>query len=290
MENPIPTITLVVLAAMSIFAGVRAILSLRQRDRKGSTVLSQKLIVAVILAASMGLLIGFRVTTGSWQPITSHRDGLVLMACLLSIAILFIQSRDRLAGLSAFALPVLTFLLGWAVCASAWTYQAFHLTSLHPVWRGVHLTGVYLGTATCGLAGVAGVMYLYVQSALKNKDNLGGLGRMASLEALEALIIRAATLGFVLLTLGLVSGFIIAHYEGPGVAGERWIVPKVAMAVGAWLVYALLMNVRYASAFRGRRAAWLSVIGVVLLLGVYIAITSMPGRDQPQQTISMEGR
>jgi len=279
LNNPITTLTLIALTVLSVIAGVRALSLLRNRDRPMVASIPQRLAVLVIVLVTLLLFIGFWFESGSWQPVTSHRDGLVLMSCLLAAAVLFIQTRPRLVGLSAFALPVLTFMLGWSVCASAWTYHAFHLTDLHPVWRGVHLTGVYLGTACCGIAAVAGGMYLYVQARLKRKDSLGGLGRLASLEALESLIIRSATLGFMLLTLGLVSGFIVIRHNGPGLPDSWWMTPKIILATLAWGVYALLMNVRYASAFRGRRAAWLSVVGLILLLGTYIAVTRLPTND-----------
>jgi len=285
LNNPITTITLIALTVLSVIVGIRALLSLRSADQLTITSVPRRLAVALIGLVTLLLFIGFWVESGTWQPVTSHRDGLVLMSCLLAATVLFIQTRPRLAGLSAFALPVLTFLLGWSVCASAWTYRPFHLEDLHPVWRGVHLTGVYLGTACCGIAAVAGGMYLYVQARLKRKDNLGGLGKLASLEALEGLIIRSATLGFTLLTLGLVSGFIVISHNGPGLSD---MTPKIVMATLAWLVYALLMNVRYASAFRGRRAAWLSIVGLVLLLGTYAAVTHIPSSEAAPANVSVE--
>jgi ABC-type uncharacterized transport system permease subunit len=276
LNSPIITLTLSALALLSIIAGVRALLSLRNGDHPMVASITQRLIVVVITLTSLLLFILFWAESGTWQPVTSHRDGLVLMSCLLAATVLFIQSRPRLVGLSAFALPVLTFLLSWSVCASAWTYHPFNLPDLHPVWRGAHLAGVYMGTVCCGIATFAGGMYLYVQTRLKRKDDLGGLGGLASLETLEDLIIRSATLGFMLLTLGLVSGFIVISQDGPGLSTGWWITPKIFMSILAWLVYALLMNVRYASTFRGRRAAWLSVAGLLLLLGVYVAATLMP--------------
>src|SRR5690606_12443076 len=131
-------------------------------------------------------------------------------------AILFIQARPRLFGLSAFALPLLVLILAWAICASAWTYRPFDLQTLHPVWRAVHLGGVYLGTLSAAVAAIAGGMYLYVRSRLKRKAGLTSAVRLASLETLESLNIRAATLGFLLLTVGLASGAVILSDEGAG--------------------------------------------------------------------------
>lgn len=287
LANPVTTLTLIALAALSLFATFGAIGRLRHPERPFTASVRQRLIVAVIALTTLVMYVHFWLGEGGWQPVTSHRDGLLLMSSLLAAAIFFIQHRARLAGLSAFALPVLTFILTWAICASGPTYHPFDLPDLHPVWRDVHLTGVYLGTACCGVAAMAGGMYLYVQARLKRKDSLGGLGRLASLEALENLIIRTATLGFTLLTLGLISGVIVISENYDPTHGVWWYTPKIVLATLAWLVYALLMNVRYASGFRGRRAAWLSIVGLVLLLATYVVVTSLPtasARDLTRST------
>lgn len=283
MANPLTTWMLLTLTVLTLIASVTAVQRLRSPERSKTPGVGQWLIVAVVMVVTLGLFTRFWLFDAGWQPVSSHRDGLLLMSFLLAGSVLYIQSRPRLVGLAAFVLPVLAFVLTWAFCASAWTYQVFDLPDLHPVWRGVHLVGVYLGTACCGVATVAGVMYLYVHSRLKHKQNLGGLGKIASLEALEGTIIRAAAVGFLLLTLGLVSGVVVVSEDGVRQAWGQWFVTKVVLGVLAWVVYAVLMNVRYASAFRGRRAAWLSIVGLVLLLAVYLVVTSLPTEPTTRQ-------
>lgn len=276
MANPLTTWTLLALAVLSVVATVVALWRLRNVEPSKTAGVAQWLIVSLIMVVTAGLFVQFWLFDAGWQPVTSHRDGLLLMSFMLAGSVLYIQDRRRMVGLAAFVLPVLTFVLTWAFCASAWTFQAFDMPNLHPVWRGIHLTGVYLGTASCGVATVAGVMYLYVHGRLKRKQNLGGLGRLASLEALEGAIIRAAAIGFLLLTLGLISGVVVVSEDGVRQTWGWWFGFKVALGTSAWLVYAVLMNVRYASAFRGRRAAWLSIAGLVLLLTIYLVVTSLP--------------
>ncbi|MEO1237290.1 MAG: cytochrome c biogenesis protein CcsA [Planctomycetota bacterium] len=238
------------------------------------------LLVGGVAAGSLALLM-FRWSRvgGGWNPLVAHVDGLLLIASLLAGVGLYVQSRPRLGGLAAFSLPLLTLILAWAVCASAWTYRPFAMDTLHPVWRAVHLSGVYLGTLGCSVAAAAGVMYLVVARRLKAKRNPRGLMRLASLEALERVIVQTATLGFALLTVGLVSGVVILAEEGGGVIPGGWASPKVVLAFVAWLTYALVMNVRVAAVFRGRRAAWLAIGGWVLLLVVYGIVTSGPSPE-----------
>ncbi|MEM8739422.1 MAG: cytochrome c biogenesis protein CcsA [Planctomycetota bacterium] len=235
-------------------------------------------LVAVVAVGSAGLLAQRWWASGSgWNPLRAHVDGLLLIASMLAAVGLYVHRRPRLGGLSAFYLPLLTVILAWAVCASAWTYRPFNMETLHPVWRGVHLMGVYVGTLGCTVAAVAGVMYLVVARRLKLKRNPGGLMRLASLEALEQVIVQASTLGFALLTVGLVSGVVVLVEEGERLGPGWWTSPKVVLAFAAWGLYAVVMNVRVATVFRGRRAAWLAITGLVLLWGVYGIVTAGGG-------------
>ena len=207
----------------------------------------------------------------AWQPVQAHVDGLLLLVSLLAPAVLYIQTRPKLFGLSLFVLPLLTLLLAWGVCASLWTYRPFKLDTFEPAWVIFHTTTTYLGLLGCGLGAAAGAMYLFVQGRLKSKAGMGQVNPMASLETLESLIIRAATLGFVLLTLSLVSGLIIVTQsdEATSLGKSWWGSPKVWLATAAWAVYALLINVRAFSMFRGRRAAWLAIAGLFLVIATY---------------------
>lgn len=221
-----------------------------------------------------------------WQPVQAHVDGLLLIAGLLAPSIWYIQSRPRLFGLSLFALPLLTLILLWGVCASLWTYRPFKLDTFEPAWVVFHTTATYLGLLGCGLGAAGGAMYLFVQRRIKAKAGLGQVNPMASLETLEMLILRAATLGFVLLTLSLVSGLIIVTQadQATSLGKAWWTSPKVWLAASAWGVYALLINIRSFSTFRGRRAAWLAIAGLVLVLATYGAVEALSKKTKPAQS------
>jgi ABC-type uncharacterized transport system permease subunit len=287
MENIATSFILIGLTLASALAGGLAVRRLRDPGRTGTLTAQRWLVGGVTGVAGLMFLYRWLVLHGQWRPVAAHLDGLLLIAALLGGTALFFQLRPKLAGLSAFALPVLTLVLAWGVCAAAWTYRPFQLASLDPLWQSVHLVGVYLGTTSAAVAAMGGGMYLYVQHRLKRKAPLRGMGRLASLESLETLIIRTATLGFALLTLGLAAGLVVLMETRTGQVG--WFSPKVVLAVAAWGLYALLMNVRHASEFRGTRAAWLSIVGLVLLLTVYGMVTAMAGEGVSPETGAAAG-
>jgi ABC-type uncharacterized transport system permease subunit len=142
------------------------------------------------------------------------------------------------------------------------------------LWQTAHLTTLLLGTLCIGVAASAGVMYLHIDRRLRRKRDMLPTGRVASLEAIERLIIRAAAAGFGLFTLALATGFVLG-FSRPHDTG--WWHVKVALSAVVWLIYAVVMNARYATHFRGRRAAWLSVAGLLLLLVTWAVATRLPG-------------
>ena len=295
MHETLITAGLIILTLLALAAWAMAIRGLHSdgvQVKVGGS-FDRHAILWVITLGSGALFLTEAVANG-YRPLTAHVDGLTLIATLFGATILYLQRRPRMEFADAFALPLLALLLAWAVCASWWTYFRFDSGAklpVHRIWMTFHLIGVYGGTFSSTIAAMAGAMFLYVQHRLHVRHDLQGMTRLASLETIEKIIIRQATLGFALLTLALVTGLVIAT-AGPTKLGVGWWhSPKVILAASAWLVFALLMNVRAAASFRGTRAAWLSITGLVLLLatlGVVNAIergnTGQPSTlDAPQQ-------
>ena len=84
------------------------------------------------------------------------------------------------------------------------------------------------------------------------------------------------------MTLGIVAGLVIQAEEPDALGTGWWHSPKVILAATTWLAFAIVMSERHATLLRGSRAAWLAIIGLVLLLATYgvstaSAATAMAG-------------
>jgi len=276
----IVTISLIALTLLGIGGSAISLVRWRQTKDSPATVRTHRVIFATMCVGSALVFLyrTFFIHEG-WQPLTSHLDGLVLLATLLGPAALYLQFHERLNGLTLFMLPMLTVILAWAMCASWWTFEWFNINS---AWEAFHLGVVYLGTACVCLSAAAGMMYLVVQRRLHQKRLVKSeSGKMASLESIERLLVIGAMLGFSLITLGLMSGVILQTADPTVLGPGWWHTPKVLLAAGAWLAYALLVNTKRLTLFRGSRAAWLSIAGLVLLVATFAVVLSLPGHDEP---------
>ncbi|MEL6349623.1 MAG: cytochrome c biogenesis protein CcsA, partial [Myxococcota bacterium] len=119
-------------------------------------------------------------------------------------------------------MSVTAFFLLWAVCASWWTYRLFDLESVTLAWSWAHLAGVYAGTAAAVIAAAFGVAYLWAERAARHGAASPRSLGLGSLERLERWVGEAATLGFVLLTIGLVSGVVILSQTPGAIGGGAW--------------------------------------------------------------------
>ena len=278
MPNP-TTIALVLLTLLALAASFLAFAALRRGDARPGLVKAQHSLTGVcIVGAALLFLYRAWFENKGWQPLGAHVDGLLLIAPLFAAAAMFVQ-RAGMRGLSVFALPLLTLLLAWAICASVWTYAPFAPDTM---WLAIHKATVYGGTIFFCIAAAAGALYLYAQRRLRQHRNTletSTGGGLASLEATEQMIVRTATIGFALITVGLITGLVIftdAEHASLGVGW--WYAPKMVLATAAWLAYAVLMNIRFATAFRGKRAAWLSIVGLALLIATFGAVSAMEAR------------
>jgi ABC-type uncharacterized transport system permease subunit len=289
MPEPATSIPLIIATLASGLAFVLTAKRLRIPEDQRAALWPVYALLALITALCFGSFV-YRVVVvhQAWAPVQAHVDGLLLIALLLAPAILYIQSRPKLFGLSLFAMPLLTLILLWGVCATLWTYRPFSLDSFTPAWTVFHLATTYVGLLGCGIGAAGGAMYLFVQGRLKAKAGLGQVNPMASLETLETLIVRAATLGFVLLTLSLISGLVMVTQsdEATSLGKSWWSSPKVWLAASAWVVYAVLINVRSFSTVRGRRAAWLAIAGLFLVLATYGAVEALD-RSEPTADVPL---
>ena len=276
MDQPITSVVLMGTTAVAAAVSVLAWRGLRRgRSEQPRPIVSVTMLLLLLVSLA---LLGARwwVSGDLSQLLHAHVDGLVLIAALLLASLLYLRWRPRMLMVSVLGLPVLTFIYAWAVCAAAWTYQPFRLDSLTGVWSWLHLMGVYLGTLCFVVGAVVAVAYLYVHRRIKLKDDPASIGRLPSLEKLEGMVIHTATVGFVVLSIGLIGGIVVLGREQAAPTAGGWMLTKIVMAVGAWLIYAVLINVRFANRFRGPRAAWLSIAGLVLIIATYGLVTALP--------------
>jgi ABC-type transport system involved in cytochrome c biogenesis permease subunit len=225
------------------------------------------------IALTLAVLIWHSNARGNWIPATDNFDTLLWLAALLAIFVMYMQRVRPLAGLEWFCMPIVILLL---IAAGVFGRAKPH-EYLDGTWHWTHRVTSFGGLAVFFVAGVAGVMYLVKTRQLRTKHS-SSPAKLPSLERLEHFTYTSVSLGFALLTIGLVTGLIRALTRNGAAMGERWYAsPTVLLTFAVWLVYAIVLHAPINPTFRGRKTAVLSVFGLVLTLGTLFTVQYLPG-------------
>ena len=186
------------------------------------------------------------------------------------MAVLFFLAALRFARLATLAVLVApaAFLGAFATSLAA-PAVASAAAVASPAWSHVHVLLASGGLALLGVAGFAGVLYVAHHRRIKAKRPLQGRLPLPPLEALDRVNVLALSLGFLLLTLGVLTGVMWVR----AVQGRFWPGDPHAIAtVVVWAIYAVLLATRFGSGQGARRSAVSAVAGFVALLFAVVGV------------------
>lgn len=220
------------------------------------------------------VLVSHSAGRGGWLPLDDNFDSLGASGLMLATCALYIQAVRPVGGLDWVVLPVAALLLIGAAVFGRTLPHEYGETA----WSWTHRLTAYGGALALVIAGAVGALYLLAAHRLRAKGLASGSG-FGNLERLETIAQHAMALGWPLFTIGLVTGILWGiHLTSQGQSESReFFGPKVMLAVGVWIVYALALHTPINPSFRGRKAAVLSLIGLVLMAGTLVAVQFMPG-------------
>ena len=215
---------------------------------------------------------GVSHSTAGGVPVTSLHESLSFFAWCLVLLFLLLDLRFRLSVMGAFAAP-LAFLL---MVGSALSPDI--VVQLNPVLKSwlfpVHIAFAFLGNAAFALSFGAGVMYLIQNRMLKSKRFTGIYQVLPSLDTLDKVNYTCLSIGFPLMTLGIISGAFWANTAW----GTYWSWdPKETWALLTWFLYAALLHGRLTIGWRGRKAAIFSIIAFMFLLFTFLGVNLLLG-------------
>ena len=138
-----------------------------------------------------------------------------------------------------------------------------------PLWAHLHILLASAGLAVLGIAGAAGLLYLIHHRQLKAKGRAAPHSFLPSLETLDRVNSISLMLGFMLLSLGLLTGalWVNAH------VGRLWVSNVHANAtLAAWVIYASVLAVRFGRPRTARSAAAGAAAAFAILLVAVIGV------------------
>jgi ABC-type transport system involved in cytochrome c biogenesis permease subunit len=254
------------LLALYAIAGVAYAVQFSQRSfaaNKTATVL----LVAAAFAHTF--VIGMETMRVGHVPASSATAAISTFVWLAALSYLYVELTTSERAMGVFILPLLIVLQ--AISASGPIVEPRSPLMESP-WFGIHVSSLLFAYASFALAAVLGITYVLQFKEIKAKQLGFFYTRLPSLHILDDMNLRAVKIGWVFLTVGLISGGIWASQLPPSGAMSMGD-PKIFVALLCWSLYSFELYAQRAIGWRGRRAAWLSAVGFGIVLLNFVPVS-----------------
>jgi cytochrome c-type biogenesis protein CcsB len=231
---------------------------------------SKLALTLMLFAAGVGFLlhtgsIFYRYFAAGHLPITSPHEATSFFAWCIILIFFLLEYRYKIGLLGSFIMPIV-----FALMASA-ALLPQRIKPLSPIlqsqWLGIHTLLAFVANASFALAAGVGVMYLVQEHYVKTK-RLGDLfQRLPSLQRLDEINYRLISIGFPLFTLAIITGMVWAD-----TAWGTYKDVRATWAIITWLIFAIIFHARLLAGWRGRKAAFLSILGFLTIIIAFAGI------------------
>jgi cytochrome c-type biogenesis protein CcsB len=222
-------------------------------------------VLGVLTHAGVLVARGMATDRLPWGNMYEFATATVLVAVVAYVVFAVKAPALRHLGLFVLAPVVLALvLIGLFLYADAGPLVA----ALRSYWLAIHVSTAIIGFGIFFVSGIASVMYL-VRSRYEARladgeaPQTGIVAKLPAAAALDRVAHRTAVFGFPIWTFAVIAGAIWAEAAW----GRFWgWDPKETWAFIAWVVYAAYLHARTTAGWRGRPAAWVNVVGLVVMI------------------------
>jgi cytochrome c-type biogenesis protein CcsB len=201
-------------------------------------------------------------------PLTNRYESFVFFSWTIVLIYLVMEWRFRNKSIGAFVMPLAFLGMAYVSLSPDKSIEPL-LPALKSNWLTAHVFTCFLGYAAFAIAFGLSSMFLLKKSASASKPE-SVLNQIPGLEVLDELAYRMLIIGFVFLTIGILTGAVWAQT----VWGRYWgWDPKEIWSLITWVVYAVLLHLRLlVRGWHGLRMAVLSIIGFASVLFTYLGV------------------
>ncbi len=256
--------------------------------------------VVTTLVALANIVLTAQLILRWWQsghfPVSNLYESLCFLTWACTITQLLVQRTYASPFVSAAATPLALLTIAFASFALPEQLQAASplVPALRSSWLVMHVTVIMCSYAALLVGSLISVVILSIDNneSFEIRSNSIGVGgtrneinllsndipvekinlvpiKISRTERLDTLSYRTITVGFLLLTVGLISGAVWANEAW----GSWWSWdPKETWALICWLVYAAYLHTRLSRGWQGKKPAAVATAGLLVISICYIGV------------------
>jgi len=207
----------------------------------------------------------WRLFVSGHAPFTNMYESLSFLAWASILAYVIIEGMFKLKKAGPYFMLIIIGLMALASSPLMPKDAAPLMPALQSYWLWLHVSVTMIGEAFFAVAFVTSIMYLIADSKQKK-----GIKTGLSAEKLDSVSYKCIAIGFPLFTLGgLVFGMVWAYKAW----GSYWSWdPKEVWSLITWFVFALYLHTRLVMGWKGRRSAFIAILGFMAALFTYFGV------------------
>ncbi len=222
--------------------------------------------------ASVGFIIHtlaliLRTFESGHAPFTNMYESLSFLAWSSVFAYVFVEIKYKVRKAGAYLMLIVVAVMAIASSPLMPKEATPLVPALQSYWLWLHVSVTLFGEAFFAVAFITSIMYLVADSREKE-----GKARKSGLtsERLDSISYRCVAVGFPLFTLGgIVFGMVWAYKAW----GSYWSWdPKETWSLITWFVFALYLHTRIVMGWKGRRSAFVAIIGFLAAMFTYFGV------------------
>ncbi|SES64201.1 cytochrome c-type biogenesis protein CcsB [Natronincola peptidivorans] len=208
-----------------------------------------------------------RTVMASRLPLANQYEFATSFAWGIAISFVGFEWKYRFKALGTFVTPIIL-LVGF--------YAALQTRDIRPLmpalqsnWITIHVSTAIFSYGAFAIACGISIMFL-----IRDRFQEDGFIKeyIPNFEILDMISYRAIALGFIMLTVVIISGAIWAEKAW----GRYWQWdPKETWSFITWIIYAIYLHVRLSKGWKNKKAAWFAILGFIAILFTYIGVNTL---------------
>jgi cytochrome c-type biogenesis protein CcsB len=192
-------------------------------------------------------------------PLSNFYESLIFYAWCIGLMLVVLKNRLKFPIITMMVSLIALLLMGYASVSPSVekTIQPL-IPALQSNWLHIHVITCFIAYAAFVISFVCGILYLV---KWKNVVPPGHI--------LEEINYRSVMVGFPMLSAGILTGAVWAHYAW----GSYWSWdPKETWSLITWIIYAIFLHTRLVKGWKGKRIAFISIIGFLSVIFTYFGV------------------
>ncbi|MCX5812496.1 MAG: cytochrome c biogenesis protein [Proteobacteria bacterium] len=192
-------------------------------------------------------------------PLSNFYESLIFYSWCISFLLVVMKKRLSFPSITALASLIALAFMGYASISPSVekTIQPL-IPALQSNWLHIHVFTCFIAYAAFVISFISSLLYFFKWK-----------GVLPPRETLEDINYRSVVVGFPMLSAGILTGAVWAHYAW----GSYWSWdPKETWSLITWIVYALFLHARIAKGLKGKKMAFFSILGFLCVIFTYFGV------------------